>query len=371
MSKHKLQLCSPFLRGFLPGIMIGVFTSVLLFSLWRYPLAEPSNAVTHTDRSSEEENVEPREVENVETKAPTLPHKPSDAGTKRANLTGMASVSPRSYLVLVLIHSSAGEQARRDAVRATWLAEHRQQSKYVARFVVGVKGLAEQAVDQLIAESNEYGDMLLLPTVAEESGAEWASSHKLLQAFSWAVAHVNFTFLFKCNDGTYAILSKILDELGSQRSYLWGYFAGSVKTVRAAGTSKLVEEDWVLCSHYLPFPEGGGYIISRDLVELVVELGPDLQHYHHDDIALGVWLSPFKGIHKEHDVWFNSGYYSRGCRNDYTVMHRESAESMRSRHHLLQTKGVLCESEYQTRLSYRYNWTAMADRCCVRKVGIP
>lgn len=371
MSKRKFQLCSPFLRGFLPGIMIGVFTSVLLFSLWRYPLAAPSNAARNTDRDSEEGNVEPRELENVETKAPTLPPKPSGAGARKANFSGMASVSHRRYLLLVLIHSSAGERARRDAVRATWLGGHRQQSRYVARFMVGVKGLEEEAVDQLIGESNEYGDMLLLPAVTEESGAEWASSHKLLQAFTWAVAHVNFTFLFKCNDGTYAILSKILDELHSQRSYLWGYFAGGVKAIRAAGTSKLAEENWVLCSHYLPFPEGGGYVISRDLVELVVELGPDLEHYHHDDIALGVWLSPFKGIQKQHDVWFNSGYYSRGCRNDYIVMHRESAESMRTRHHLLQTKRMMCESEYQTRLSYRYNWTALADRCCVRKVGIP
>ena len=370
MSKSSLQLCSPFLRGFLPGIMIGVFTSVLLFSLWRYPLAEPSNAARSTDRGSEEGKVESRELENVETKALTLPPKPS-AGTRRANFNALASVSPRDYLLLVLIHSSAGERARRDAVRATWLGDRGQQSKYVARFMVGVGGLGEQAVDQLIGESNEYGDMLLLPSVVEESSAEWASSRKLLQAFSWAVTHINFTFVFKCNDGTYAILSRILGELHNQSSYLWGYFAGGVKAIRTAGTSKLVEEGWALCSHYLPFPEGGGYVISRDLVELVVELGPDLEHYHHDDIAMGVWLSPFKGIKKKHDVWFNSGYYSRGCRNDYIVMHRESAESMRARHRVLQTKGVMCESEYQTRLSYHYNWSALANRCCVRKVGIP
>lgn len=279
---------------------------------------------------------------------------------------------PGAYDLLVLIHSSAGQRSLRDALRETWLRQRSsRRNSYVARFVVGTQGLAVEYLARLVAENEEHRDLVVLPEVEEEVTAEWPSSRKLLQSFSWAVTYVNFTSIFKCNSATFALLDKILDSLEQQKSHIWGYFAGGMKSVRQSEASILVEEEWTLCSHYLPFPQGGGYVISRDLVQLVVDMGPNLKHYRHDDIALGVWLSPFKGVVKQHNVWFNSGYYSRGCRNGYLVSHPETAESIRAKFARLQSRGVLCESEFQSRLSYRYNWTVPADQCCVRKAGIP
>lgn len=359
------NMCVPFLRGFLPGILVGAFTSLLLFSLWRHPHSRSSGSEVVNDVAR---------LETIEL-ATTAEKHFNDADEARLGITGLLEDSekpiPGNYKVLILIHSASGQRPLRDAVRRTWLPQRTQQPTYVARFVIGTRGLDESTLASLVAENAMFKDMIVLPAMEEEAGAEWPSSRKLLKSFSWAVSHVNFTTLFKCNSATFAQLDELLVKMPRQYSYIWGYFAGDVKALHHSETAVMVESEWTLCSHYLPYPQGGGYFISRDLVELVVRMGPDLQHYRHDDIALGVWLSPFKGVTKQHSVCFNTGHYSRGCRNSYLVSHRETPESMRIKAATLQSKGVLCVSEQQSRLSYRYNWTVPANHCCIRKMGIP
>ena len=375
MSSSKLHMCSPFLRGFLPGIVIGVFTSLLLFTLWRYPPADVrlEVAVSSITREKPRGGVQLQESENTAAAEYFLDiQRKADRSKSISDLAeASAATIVGAYVLLVLVHSSPGQRSLRDAVRETWLRQRSRRNDYIARFVLGTRALSEDSLASLVAENEEHKDLLVLPDIEEDVNAEWPSSWKLLESFSWAVSHVNFTYVLKCNAATFALLDRLLVALQHQTRHIWGYFAGGVKAVRHSDTSVLVEEDWNLCSHYLPFPEGGGYVISRDLVELVVEMGPDLKHYHHDDIALGMWLSPFKSVTKQHSVWFNSGYYSRGCQNSYLVSHRESVESMRAKFSTLQSKGVLCVSEYQSRLSYHYNWNAPASHCCIRKVGIP
>lgn len=376
MSKGKLRarlnMCNPFLRGFLPGIIIGLFTSLLLFSLWRNPSSDVRVDVPVMS-SVKREQSGPRPQEDteeaaLEKRSPTK----ADIATRIRRLTDCsAAVLPGAYELLVLVHSSADQRSLRDAVRETWLRQRSKQNEYVARFVLGTRSLGEDSLEGLAAENEEHNDLLVLPEIEEDGLAEWPSSRKLLASFSWAVSHVNFSSVFKCNAATFALLDKILASVKHHSSHMLGYFAGGVKAVRHSLTSVLVEEDWFLCSHYLPYPEGGGYVISQDLVKLIVDMGPDLKHYHHDDIALGTWLSAFKGIRKQHSVAFNSGYYSRGCINSYLVSHRETAESMRDKYSNLQSKGELCQNEHQSRLSYRYNWTSPASHCCIRKAGIP
>lgn len=366
--RARLHMCNPFLRGFLPGILIGLFTSLLLLSLWRHPPVD-----VHVDVAANREGSRPRPQENTEAeRRSSSPPTEADMATRIKELTDFSAADiPGAYVVLVLVHSSAGQRSLRDAVRETWLRQRSQPNAYVARFVLGTHALDEDSLVSLVAENEKHKDLLVLPEIEEDSHAEWPSSRKLLASFSWAVSHVNFSSVFKCNSATFALLDKIVSITQQHNSHIWGYFAGGVKAVRHSSSSVLAEEDWILCSNYLPYPEGGGYVISREIVELIVDMGPDLKHYHHDDIALGTWISPFKGIKKQHSVGFNTGYYSRGCMNSYLVSHRETAHSMRDKYNNLQNKGVLCQHEHQSRLSYRYNWTSPASHCCIRKAGIP
>ena len=352
-------MCTPFLRGFVPGILIGVFTSVLLIWLWRTP-------ILLTQRSGEPEfgGELPRVYTGAAGRAVTV-NKTGDCGMQYLQTWDVVG----SYLLLILIHSTpAGDELRR-AIRSTWLQDHTVQGEYVAKFVIGTKGLEQATLAQLACENKKHQDLLLLSGIRDE--LEWPDSEKLLSSFSWSVKNVEFSFIFKCNDATFAVLNTITRFLQSRRtatSLIWGFFAGGVQ---AAKVGNLGEKDWYLCNSYLPYPQGGGYIISQDLVTMLVTMADDLEQYTHDDIAVGVWLSPFDGIQKKHDVRFNSGYYSRGCNNAYIVLHRQTPQSMVERFGVLKRTGFLCEEEFQSRLSYVFNWTAQADRCCIRKPGIP
>ena len=361
-------MCSPFLRGFLPGLAVGLSTALLFLSLWRHPL-DPGDPVTKRAESSEPATERPP-AERTNDR-PEL-HRDSAAPGRSISLSSLTAAASSdvsgTFRLLVLVHSAAEQRQLRDAVRETWLRERQSGDAYVARFFVGGRALNDETLASLAEENERHGDLLVLETEEEESNAEWPSSRKLLHAFSWAMEHVNFTAIFKCNSATFVDMDRLLERVGQlQSNQVWGYFAGGVKAVRASDTSPLVEESWVLCSHYLPYPQGGGYLVSREIVNLIVDMGPDLEHYRHDDIALGVWLSPLKGIAKQHSLWFNTGHYSRGCLNSFVVSHRESVETMRAKAASLQTRGVLCETEYQSRLAYHFNWTAPASRCCVRR----
>lgn len=366
----KIMKSGPFLRGFLPGVVIGVFSSVLLFSLWRDPLFTSQGStqilvplrigVNHQESEKERRDVQGQ----FDHLTGTLPD--------TCNTTFLQNRPvERSCLLLVLIHSSAGAVELRNTVRVTWLKEHRHQQRYVARFVIGTAGLDTKTLGKLACENREYGDLLLVSDIDDKDREDWPSSEKLLKSFVWAIQNVDFFYILKCNDATFVILERILKGLENRHStsdYLWGYFAGGIQATKEG---RFAEKNWFLCSHYLPFPQGGGYVISRDLVEMLTIMEHDLEHYDHDDIALGVWLSPFDGIQKRHDVRFNTGYYSRGCNNAYIVTHRETKESMLQKFSMFQRMGFICEEEFQSRLSYVYNWTAPASKCCVRKPGIP
>ena len=375
---RKMRVICPFLRGFLPGILVGLFTSLLFFSIWRHP---SNNLDTHLQYTERLDQTPRREANaNGPINGPTStersdrsPEENEADWTRRiAKLAETSKVAiPGAFDLLVLVHSAAEQRSLRDAVRLTWLQRGSPNGEYVARFVIGTRYLDDSTLAGLATENEEHGDLLVLSDVEEDGNAEWPSSWKILQAFSWAVTHVDFATLFKCNSATFVDIDRLLAKrLTPQRGTIWGYFAGGVKAVRYSENSVAKEENWILCSHYLPYPQGGGYIISRNIVELLVEMGPHLDHYRHDDIALGVWLSPLRGIKKQHTLWINSGYYSRGCLNSFVVSHAESVESMEAKAGSLERKGRLCESEYQSRLAYHYNWTVPASRCCVRKVGI-
>ncbi len=42
---------------------------------------------------------------------------------------------------------------------------------------------------------------------------------------------------------------------------------------------------------YPPYAFGGGYILSADLVEYIVENAAKLRRYRAEDVSVGVWLS--------------------------------------------------------------------------------
>ncbi|XP_003384004.1 PREDICTED: beta-1,3-galactosyltransferase 6-like [Amphimedon queenslandica] len=253
--------------------------------------------------------------------------------------------------VLVLIFSHPHSIKQRQVVRETWLSDLRYLKTAAHLFVLKISKHKPS-----LLESEQYNDILFINT-------QQYNSKMLLSALNWSAVNINFQHLLKCNDHSYISVAKLMPELRHlpNKRLLWGYFVGNQNVTR---NGHKAEQKWNLCLSYLPYVQGGGYVLSKDLVTYIVHVGPYLDHTDNEDIGLGVWMSPLKDIKRHHDIRFNTGPSSRGCMNQYLITHPETSESMTNKHKLLKDKGYLCQNEIETIKSYHYNWTAPVTLCC-------
>ena len=348
---------------FLFCLFVYIFLSVQLllwiaFSLTNLPSPESTSEKARTDCQCPK--LEPATCEGA-------PEGTNVTVVPSSDIETIAKRDVNHYLLVIIILSSvdAKGRARRDIIRQTWMKSGLGRSLLV-KFSVGTLSLSPSDHENLLEEMATYHDLLLLPNLQE---AYTNLTRKVLESFVWVDEHLHFSYLMKCDDDTFVILDTVLRELSerdSDKGFYWGFFDGRATPKR---DGKWTEKEWFLCDHYLPYALGGGYVVSSDLVHKIAVNADGLEFYNNEDVSVGVWLSPFRA-ERRHDVRFNTEYVSRGCRNEYIVSHKQSIDDMRSKHVMLQMKGVQCESEYQSRPSYEYNWNEVPSRCCERKKGI-
>ena len=278
--------------------------------------------------------------------------------------------SHQQVYLLVIILSGPNARERRDSIRGTWMQGYDTlHPKVLVKFVIGGLGVAPHTLSSIREEEKQYGDVLLLEDLYE-------SYHNLTLKVLWTFVHVshsfNVSYLMKCDDDTFVLLERVLEELlkrdsDHRTSFYWGFFNGRARVKRKG---KWQERGWFLSNNYLPYALGGGYVLSGDLVDKVAINADSLQLYQSEDVSVGVWLSSFKAERK-HDVRFNTEYVSRGCLNVYIVSHKQSIADMKLKYQNIRLIGKQCQKEYQTRLSYIYNWTVPPLECCQRLNGIP
>lgn len=272
------------------------------------------------------------------------------------------------YLLVVMVLSSLKGRDHRDTIRQTWAKDYKgMMPNVLVRFAIGTEGVATEDMQTIEAEEAAHHDLLLLPNL-RESYANLA--RKVLASVVALDAQFEFYYLLKCDDDTFLVLETIVKELGQRsdkRGLYWGFFDGRAHVKRGG---KWVEKDWFLCDRYLPYALGGGYVLSHDLVRRVIANSDSLIFYNSEDVSMGVWLSAFDA-ERRHDVRFNTEFVSRGCRNSYIVSHKQSMSDMLSKHQLLTDRGIQCEREFQTRLSYVYNWSTEPTKCCERRRDVP
>ncbi len=248
---------------------------------------------------------------------------------------------------------------RRTTIRNTWLSN--KPMDVINFFVIGTASLSQEELGTLEYEDSQHHDLLLLNHVND---SYYALTTKLMESFIWLDLNVNFKFVFKLDDDSYARLDILYAELQkktAERIY-WGFFDGRAK-VKKRGT--WAEHAFVLCDTYLPHARGGGYILSHDLVHFVVKNSRYLQKYNSEDVSLGAWLGPLE-IGRIHDVRFDTEYVSRGCMNEYVVTHKQDVQQMKEKFENLKTTGKLCKKVYRSRYSYEYNWQVAPSLCCMR-----
>ncbi|XP_006871764.1 PREDICTED: beta-1,3-galactosyltransferase 6 [Chrysochloris asiatica] len=284
---------------------------------------------------------------------------------------GPVARAASSALLAVLVASAPRAAERRSIVRSTWLSTPRRggPSDVWARFAVGTAGLGADELRALEREQVRHGDLLLLPTLHDSYEN---LTVKVLAMLTWLDEHVDFEFVLKADDDSYARLDLIVAELRARdpsrrRRLYWGFFNGRGR-VKPGGRWR--ESSWQLCDYYLPYALGGGYVLSADLVHYLRLSREYLRAWHSEDVSLGTWLAPVD-VQREHDPRFDTEYKSRGCSNQYLVTHKQSLEDMLEKHQTLMREGRLCKEEVRLRLSYIYDWSAPPSQCCQRKEGIP
>ncbi|KAM4704512.1 beta-1,3-galactosyltransferase 6 isoform 2-T2 [Rhinophrynus dorsalis] len=233
-----------------------------------------------------------------------------------------------SAFLAVLIASGPKYTERRSIIRSTWLssaASRGEKGEVWGRFVIGTAGLGEEETASLEMEQRRHGDLLLLPELRDSYENLTA---KLLLMYVWLDRHVDYKFVLKADDDTFARLDVLMEELKAKepRRLYWGFFSGRGR-VKSGGKWK--ESAWVLCDYYLPYALGGGYVLSWDLVRYLSLSREFLAQWQSEDVSLGAWLAPLD-VKRVHDPRFDTEYKSRGCNNKYPGHPTPSSEGFLS-----------------------------------------
>jgi len=262
------------------------------------------------------------------------------------------------FKLVILIISSPQNSPNRKIIRETWGSDAAKRVPVKVLFVIGEEGIPSDLKFQLFKEQSAHSDLLFLPLEDTYENL----TKKLLFTLKIASEEYKFDYVMKCDDDTYVNIPLFMNALEkfNDEYLLWGYFSGKAR-VKSGG--KWRQDGWFLCDRYLPYPLGGGYVIGRAVVEFIVKNHLLLSQYKSEDVSLGVWTAPLN-ITRFHDIRFATEYTSRGCMNDYLVLHKKSFSEMKQMYYNQKHKGVICDKEFLYFLPYTYNWSTFPSSCC-------
>lgn len=245
--------------------------------------------------------------------------------------------------------------------------------RFIHRFMIGTGTMSDSDKWKVDDEQNKYQDLWIMEDHEESYDL---LTDKLLRSIKRIVAKYNFKYLLKCDDDTFVELDKIIRELVVYDDKIsttnfepnpvpwlyWGYFNGKA-SIKEHG--KWTEWNFNLCSHYLPYALGGGYILSQPAAKYIADNGEYLSAYISEDVSVGTWLSPFRHVYRKHDVRFDTGWTPRKCQPYKLVVHKCSLNMMRDFH-----RGKYCSyisanlSAISKPKTYLYNWRQSPLGCC-------
>ena len=193
-----------------------------------------------------------------------------------------------STFLLTVVPSGPSDKDSRQVIRDTWFEGFNNSQDVALRFIVGTKAMEYDEQVKLIKENGTFGDIIFVDTKEDFS----ARTNKTLALINWAHRYVKFSYLFKCDYETYVFVKNVIVELKKRPTTTKLYYG---KVFRSAsiirGDSKYADNNWNLGQTYLPYAQGGGYILSHDLVSSLSEQSPRLMWHVNEDTAVGAWVS--------------------------------------------------------------------------------
>ncbi|XP_065903354.1 beta-1,3-galactosyltransferase sqv-2-like [Dysidea avara] len=204
-----------------------------------------------------------------------------------------SSDKPTTFLLIMVSIQPEGFSAR-ECIRNTWYRGFNDSENVMMRFVIGTKGVTNSTVTlRLLKKENDiYGDIAFLENVKDH----WiTSTNKTLSMFIWAHDNVNFTYMMKTEESTFVYVKNMIDELRKRPKHTRLYY-GKIQFKRRPirRGSEWADPHWDLAPTYLPFALGGGYILSADLITLLVHRRQYLAYHPNEDTAVASWIAAYR-----------------------------------------------------------------------------
>lgn len=245
------------------------------------------------------------------------------------------------YLVLMLIHSALNQTQKRNAIRKTWLSSDMLgDTPTTYWFLIGGKGVSEEENVNLEQEQKRCNDLMILWDIKNDY---YELTSRSLHSMVHIINNYNFVYMLKTDDDYFLNTPVILSELNSiypRERFYWGRFSCHNPPMDGG---RWDEKEWHWCDVYYPYAYGGMYVLSQDVVQLIVDNSKSLHHYSCEDVSVGAWLAPYNlyrvndgRIYVQHGTRCSRGYIA------IHIPHRLAYKIMKKFYDNLKRKGVLC-----------------------------
>lgn len=265
--------------------------------------------------------------------------KSNDGGIRKA---GVKEDDPPPYLVsMVMSAPTLPSHVTRAAMRKTWLTySTRAKTPRIVKhfFLVGIGGLESALVQDLQAEQNEFGDLVLLDGFRDSY--QMLSAKLLLGIESAYRKYGKYAFFLKVDEDSFVRLDKLLDaidavpESDKSRLYMGQFMRGAFP--HQEGT-KWDDPKWNLQNTYPPYCLGGGYVVSGPLLWTIAANKNKYAVFQNEDANMGLWLSPFN-VSRNDDSRVDAVASTNPksptpprCKDDDLIEHRVSTEDVYQR----------------------------------------
>ena len=196
------------------------------------------------------------------------------------------------YLLYILIVSAPANVQQRDGIRSTWAYTVRNYSSIRYSFVIGSVGVSDSVMSTILEEKGKFEDVIVLDDVEENYNK---LSRKVLKAITWAGKHIVSVYYLKTDDDCIVVIDNLYEVLTKENlptnKLVLGIF--NINT-NVLSLGKWAELSWFLCSVYLNYPAGAGYILTQDVVRYITLNSDRLMLYSNEDTSLGTWLAALK-----------------------------------------------------------------------------
>lgn len=194
-------------------------------------------------------------------------------------------------LAFVGVQSDPMARDRRDLLRSTWFVKSAASAEL--RFVVGRTDPAtDRDVDE---EAMIHGDMLVLDGLQDRGGNPGGTegARKTLAHLQAALREFDAAFYVKTSDEIWLGVERLLATLQERRSEDAEHYVGCMKSgpvLRNRWSRWYEPEAWRLAPQYFQHAAGQVYVLSRGLVEFMVDHADALHLFANEDVSVGAWV---------------------------------------------------------------------------------